>query len=177
MYGPPDKPLQPAGIGAAAYGSPKWIASIGEDRYRRSLYTYTKRTVPFAMFNTFDGPSGESCTSKRNRSNTALQALTLLNDVMFLDIARQFGQELAESNQDTESNIRMAFLRLYSRPPNTDELREVTDVFNSTFEYYSENPDSAKEFSGLESERGVMTTAWAVIVRALFSTDEAITKN
>ncbi|MGC6451712.1 MAG: PSD1 and planctomycete cytochrome C domain-containing protein [Pirellulaceae bacterium] len=177
MYGPPVKPLQPAGIGAAAYGSPKWTASIGEERYRRSLYTYTKRTVPFAMFNTFDGPSGESCTSKRNRSNTALQALTLLNDVMFLDIARQFGQELAESNQDTESNIRMAFLRLYSRPPNTDELREVTDVFHSTFEYYSENPDSAKEFSGLEGERGVLTTAWAVIVRALFSTDEAITKN
>ena len=81
MGGPPVKPPQPDGVSEVAYGSPKWDASTGEDRYRRSLYTFVKRTAPFALYNTFDAPTGEACIPRRDVSNTSLQALTLLNDV------------------------------------------------------------------------------------------------
>ena len=75
---------QPAGVTEVAYGGGRWNAAKGADRYRRSLYTYAKRTAPFAMLATFDGPSGEACVARRNRSNSPLQALTLLNDVMLM---------------------------------------------------------------------------------------------
>ena len=70
-----------------AYGSPNWNTSQGGDRYRRSLYTFSKRTAPFAAFVSFDGPTGELCMARRDRSTTPLQALTLLNDAMYLEIA------------------------------------------------------------------------------------------
>jgi hypothetical protein len=70
-----------------------WNASKGEDRYRRSIYTFIKRTAPFAGFMTFDGTSGENCLAKRDRSNTPLQALTLLNDEMYLELARAAGEK------------------------------------------------------------------------------------
>jgi len=177
MYGPPVKPLQPAGIASAAYGSPKWIASTGEDRYRRSLYTYTKRTAPFAMFNTFDAPSGEFCTAKRNRSNTALQALTVLNDVMFLDIAKQFGAALSKQDSPLPTKMEEAFLRIFSRPPNEVEMRTVTKYFHSLIKEYKEDPKLAKTLVGIEGEPGIDAAAWTGVVRVLFSTDEAINKN
>ncbi len=177
MYGPPVKPLQPEGIASAAYGSPKWTASTGEDRYRRSLYTYTKRTAPFAMFNTFDAPSGESCTAKRNRSNTALQALTVLNDVMFLDIAKQFGTTLSKQDSSPPTNVEEAFLRILSRPPNEIEMRTVTRYYQSLLNEYKANPKLAKTLVGIEGEAGTEAAAWTGVVRMLFSTDEAINKN
>ncbi|MDB6033158.1 MAG: Planctomycete cytochrome, partial [Verrucomicrobiales bacterium] len=88
MFGPPVRPPQPAGVTEVAYGSPAWETSTGEDRYRRSLYTFQKRSAPFAMFNTFDAPSGEVCLARRESSNTPLQALALLNDVAFVEVAR-----------------------------------------------------------------------------------------
>ena len=85
MFGPGVYPPQPLTVLAHAFGNKSWNASKGEDRYRRSVYTFIKRTAPFAGFMTFDGTSGENCLAKRDRSNTPLQALTLLNDEMYLD--------------------------------------------------------------------------------------------
>ncbi|MBA63383.1 MAG: hypothetical protein CMJ76_13580 [Planctomycetaceae bacterium] len=177
MYGPPVRPLQPDGIAAAAYGSPKWIPSTGEDRYRRSLYTYTKRTAPFAMFNTFDAPSGEFCTARRNKSNTALQALTVLNDVMFLDIARQFGTEISRSEDSQENKIRMAFVRVLCRPPTEIEKETIQDYFDSLEEQYRAVPEDATILVGIEGSAAIEAAAWTGVVRVLFSTDEAINKN
>ena len=93
MYGPSVYPPQPASVTAVAYGATKWNVSKGEDRYRRSLYTFSKRTAPFAAFTTFDASSGEGCIARRNRSNTPLQALTLLNDAMFVELAQHLALE------------------------------------------------------------------------------------
>nr|MCS5630292.1 PSD1 and planctomycete cytochrome C domain-containing protein [Pirellulaceae bacterium] len=103
MFGPPVKPPQPAGITETAYGSPKWVSSNGEDRYRRSIYTKVKRTAPFAMGLTFDAPSGEYCTARRDKSNTALQALTLLNDVMFMEISQSTALQLTNTKSKLEA--------------------------------------------------------------------------
>ncbi|MFP6900504.1 MAG: DUF1549 and DUF1553 domain-containing protein, partial [Opitutales bacterium] len=93
MYGPSVYPPQPASVTAVAYGATKWNVSKGENRYRRSLYTFSKRTAPFAAFTIFDASSGEGCLARRNRSNTPLQALTLLNDAMFVELAQYLSIE------------------------------------------------------------------------------------
>jgi hypothetical protein len=123
--GPPVRPPQPDGISEASFGRPKWKASTGEDRYRRSVYTYQKRTAPFAMLTTFDAPSGEACIARRDVSNTALQALTLLNDEMFLEAARALGKLLAESQDGDRSRIESAFARILTRPPSESETTRL----------------------------------------------------
>jgi 2-keto-4-pentenoate hydratase/2-oxohepta-3-ene-1,7-dioic acid hydratase in catechol pathway len=72
-----------------AYGSPGWSASAGAERFRRSVYTFSKRTAPFAFYNTFDAPVGDACVARRDVSNTPLQGLTLLNDVSMRDFQRR----------------------------------------------------------------------------------------
>ena len=100
--GPSVYPPQPPGVSSeGAYGALKWTASAGEDRYRRGLYTFSKRTAPFAAFTTFDAPTGEVCVARREVSNTALQALTLLNDAAFIEAAQKLGRETAA---DEKSN-------------------------------------------------------------------------
>ena len=152
MFGPPVRPPQPTGISQIAYGSPKWNASEGQDRFRRTLYTYQKRTAPFAFLTTFDASSGEACLAKRDRSNTPLQALTLMNDPMFIEIATHYGQLLEKTEDTIEEKITLAFRHLLTRPPTADEVRLL-----------SEFHQKHKSFQAL--------------ARALLSLDESVTKN
>src|SRR5205085_171776 len=97
LGGPSVFPPQPSGVTSeGTYGALPWTVSAGPERYRRGLYTFSKRTAPYAMFNTFDGPSGEACVARREVSNTPLQALTLLNDAVFVEAAQALGRTLAE---------------------------------------------------------------------------------
>ena len=119
MYGPGVYPPQPASVTAVAYGATKWNASKGEDRYRRSLYTFSKRTAPFAGFATFDAPSGEGCAARRSRSNTPLQALTLLNDEMFVELAQLMSREAVKLPRGTQ--IEFFFRKFLTRTPTPSE--------------------------------------------------------
>src|SRR5207302_2501808 len=93
LGGPSVFPPQPSGVTSeGTYGPLQWKVSEGEDRYRRGLYTFSKRTAPYAMFTTFDAPSGEACCPRREVSNTPLQALTLLNDAVFVEAAQALGR-------------------------------------------------------------------------------------
>lgn len=152
MFGAPVRPPQPGGITEVTFGSPKWNPNTGEDRFRRSLYTYQKRTAPFAMFTTFDAGSGESCLARRDRSNTPLQALTLMNDPMFIEIANKFGELLDQAGGTSDEKITLAFRRLLTRPPNPDEVRLLSDFHQKH-------------------------NSWPALTRALLSLDESVTKN
>src|SRR5690606_36122867 len=95
-HGPTVFPPQlPSITREGAYGPLEWKVSEGEDRYRRGLYTFAKRTAPYATFHTFDAPSGEACVARREVSNTPLQALTLLNDEVFIEAAQALGRQAA----------------------------------------------------------------------------------
>ena len=95
--GPSVFPPQPPGVSSeGTYGPLAWNTSTGEDRYRRGLYTFAKRTAPYAMTAAFDGPSGEACTARREISNTPLQALTLLNDAVLVEAAQALGRSIAD---------------------------------------------------------------------------------
>ena len=100
--GPSVFPPQPASVTTeGTYGSLAWNVSPGEDRLRRSLYTFAKRTSPYAMFMTFDGPSGEACIARREVTNTPLQALTMLNDTVFIEAAQSLGSANLFASQVT----------------------------------------------------------------------------
>ena len=116
LGGPSVFPPQPASVTTeGAYGSLAWNTSTGEDRYRRSLYTYAKRTAPFAMYNTFDAPSGEACVARREVSNSPLQALTLLNDTVLMEAAQTLGKLAAAESGADESRATILFRRCLIR--------------------------------------------------------------
>ncbi len=151
MYGPPVRPPQPEGV-AANYQESKWQASEGVDRFRRSIYTYQKRTAPFAMHTTFDASSGEVCIAQRDVSNTPLQALTLVNDPMFVEIAAAFGHRMADEPGDVDARIKTGFRRLLTRVPDHEELQMLAA-------FHQKHQD------------------WTALARVLLCLDETITKN
>ncbi len=175
--GPSVRPPQPDGVTEVAYGSPKWNASTGPDRYRRSLYTFAKRTAPFALYQTFDAPTGEACIARRDVSNTPLQALALLNDVVFLEAAQALGKTLAAQSGSVEDRIRTAFRRILTRPPTDDETATLAKFFTAQKARFTSGELDAKalaiEAPGDVNERA----AWTALARALFNLDEAITRS
>jgi hypothetical protein len=129
--GPSVFPPQPENVTTeGAYGRLNWTTSTGADRYRRGLYTFAKRTAPYAMFTTFDGPSGEACVARREQSNTPLQALTLLNDTVFLEAAQALGSQTAAlAKESDEARAAWLFARCLSRPPAPAELSLVARFY------------------------------------------------
>lgn len=159
MGGPSVFPPQPDGVMQLAYGAPKWTASEGADRFRRSIYTFSKRTAPFAAFTTFDGPSGENCLARRERSTTPLQALSLLNDEMYLEYARGLAETvLRQQRGDTEpgQTASVMFRRLLARNPTKPELTAIL----AFYQQYRDHPK-----------------VWMLVARALMNVDEVITNH
>ena len=160
-----------------AYGSPKWNVSAGEDRYRRGLYTFAKRTAPFAIYNTFDAPTGEACIARRDVSNTPLQALTLLNDLVFLEAAQALGETLAaQATRSRSASARSSAAASPARRRTTNSRADgilrhadapVSTAANST----------RKRSSAPTPPIPHEAAAWTALARALFNLDEAITRS
>jgi hypothetical protein len=174
MFGPPVRPPQPEGVSEVAFGAPKWNVSEGEDRYRRGLYTFVKRSAPYAMFNTFDGPSGEVCVARREVSNTPLQALTLLNDTVFMEAAQAIGKKAAQVAGDDVERARYVFRRFLLREPTAAELdRVVTFAQKQRRRFEAGELDPMKVGASSSPE----VAAWATLARAVMNLDEAVTRN
>ena len=158
-------PPQPESVTGIAYSSPTWPTSSGSDRYRRSLYTFAKRTAPFAAYTTFDGPTGEVCLPRRERSTTPLQALTLLNDAMVLEFATGLAESVlreAPNGAPPETIIEQMFQWLLTRMPDESERQAVV-----RFHTRLTNRLAGSDANALD--------VWTLVARALMNTDEAIT--
>jgi hypothetical protein len=175
--GPPVKPPQPNSVTEAAYGAFKWQPSTGEDRYRRSLYTFMKRTAPFAMYSVFDGPSGEACLARRDVSNTPLQSLALLNDEMFLEIAGALGRRVVAMEGDDRTRAAQLFRLVLTRPPVEAELSDLVDFIAGQRTAFRSSPALAHELSGSKDEAAIDLAPWIALSRAVLSLDEAVTRN
>ncbi|MCA9268307.1 MAG: DUF1553 domain-containing protein, partial [Planctomycetales bacterium] len=174
--GPSVYPPQPDSVTALAYGGMKWPTSQGENRWRRSLYTFSKRTAPFAAYAAFDAPSGENCTARRDRSNTPLQALTMLNDEMFLEAARALGRKAATlADSDDAAKATYIFRRLLTRPPADDELAALLDYFQRQRQRLADGALSAADVAADKSATAD-AAAWTMVARAVMNLDETITK-
>jgi hypothetical protein len=181
LGGPSVFPPQPAAVTTeGAYGALAWKTSTGADRYRRGLYTFSKRTTPFAMLGTFDAPSGEACVARREVSNTPLQALTLLNDAVFVEAAQALGRATAErEGGSVESRAATLFRRCLVRPPTAEELQALVDFYEDQQDRLTRHEINPSAIAGADDDdRNVLeSAAWTIVARALLNLDEMIVKD
>jgi hypothetical protein len=172
-------PPQPANVSTeGAYGGLAWNVSTGDDRWRRSLYTFTKRTAPFALLATFDAPSGEACVARREITNTPLQALSMLNDVTFLEVSRVLGKSTREAEGDDRTKIAGLFRKILIRPATNDELDELQDYLVRQRERLASGELIAGKIVGdtASPDNALDQAAWTLVARVLLNLDETVTK-
>lgn len=178
LRGPSVFPVQPPNVTTeGTYGGLAWNVSPGEDRYRRTLYTFSKRTAPFAMSLTFDAPSGEACIARREVTNTPLQALTLLNDAVFVEAAQALGREFAAHEGPNDASLRVLFQRCLTRPPSAEELELMTRFFDEQRSRIQKNELDAAALAGAGGDNVIDRAAWTIVARAILNLDEAVTRN
>ncbi|TWT36486.1 Planctomycete cytochrome C [Posidoniimonas corsicana] len=131
MYGPPVRPPLPEGVWRPFAAGDKWPAPEpgSPQRYRRSIYTYTKRSIPFPTFATFDQPSREFCAPRRLRSNTPLQALEVLNSEAFHECSVALAERMAGRGEDPREQVRWGFELVTCRPPTDSESDVLVELF------------------------------------------------
>jgi hypothetical protein len=176
--GPSVFPPQPPGVTTeGAYGALAWKPSERPDRYRRGLYTFSKRTAPFAAFTTFDAPSGEACVARREASNTPLQALTLLNDVAFFECAQALGRLAAAREGPPEGRAAWLFRRCLTRPPTDHERAALAAFYRAQKARLDRKELDAAKIAGPGAGDGAECAAWALVARAVLNLDEFVTKD
>jgi hypothetical protein len=175
-------PSQPEGVWNNPYSDDKWVTSPGGERYRRGLYTFWRRTAPYAMFVAFDAPSREVCTERRPRTDTPLQALATLNDPAFVEAAAALARRLtAEVQGDDAARAVHAFRRCLARAPTEAELGQLLALYRDTLARYRKDPAAARALAagGLGLPPGADAAelaAWTVVANVLLNLDETLTK-
>ena len=185
--GPSVFPPQPDGIWDNPYSDAKWVISEGEDRYRRGLYTFIRRTSPYPSFMTFDAVSREFCTVRRVRTNTPLQALTMLNDEAFFEAARALAARTAReastasgrsAAQQEHGRADYMFRLCTSRMPTSAESDHIVASYERQLAHFrSKRADAAKVLKEPPSKGPDQPerAAWTLIANTLLNLDETVT--
>jgi mono/diheme cytochrome c family protein/uncharacterized membrane protein len=181
--GPSVFPPQPPGIENLSYGAVPWVTSTGEEKYRRGLYTYLKRTALYPGLTTFDAPTAEVTCTRRIRSNTPLQALTTLNDTVFMEASQQLARRLIKSAlPDPDSRIREAFRLCTARAPDEKELTQVKTFYESQLKRFKDKaadpmPVAAVDPKNPPTDMDINElAAWTTVSRAILNLDETVTR-
>jgi mono/diheme cytochrome c family protein len=178
--GPSVFPYQPDGIWDIPYNSDKWELSKGEDQYRRSLYTFIRRSSPYPSWTTFDAPTREFCTVRRVRTNTPLQALTTLNDPVYFAAAQALGRVIVQNGgADPTARATYGFRRSMTRRPTTPELERILKYYQDEVAYYEKDPKAAglvaKGYTGPATSLPEVA-AWTMVSNVLLNLDGALTE-
>ena len=182
------KPYQPPNIWEpVAFGGSNtryYKQDKGDGLYRRSLYTFFKRTAPPPFMASFDAPNREQSCSRRSRSNTPLQALQLMNDIQHVEAARQFATRIIkEGGTTTDARLTWAWRTVLSRPPTADELRIATEALSAHRNRYNTDQPAAKKLTSYgeskpdESINVSDLAAWTLIGNMILNLDETVSKN
>lgn len=178
--GPSVYPPQPDGVYAFTQVNKNWKADSGADRYRRGMYTYFWRSAPHPGLTVFDAPDANSACTRRNRSNTPLQALTLLNDQAFLEFAQELTARLFQEAKPTDrERIRQAFQLCLARKPRDFEVKRLEDLLNQQRASFAQAPQDARPLAPKDLPReidGKEFAAWTIVSRVLLNLDEFITR-
>ncbi len=184
MHGPSVYPPQPPGLWQAAFnGERTWATSQGEDRHRRGLYTFWRRTVPYPSLATFDATSRETCTVRRIRTNTPLQAFVTLNDPVYVECAQALARRIVkEGGTTTEERARFGLQLCLCRPPRTEQVQQVMELFQTEREHYRKDTKAALALAteplgplpaGLDAAE---LAAWTVVANVLLNMDAVLMK-
>ncbi len=176
MYGPSVMPPQPDGVWQTVYSNEAWVESQGEDRYRRGLYTYLKRTSPYPSFMSFDAGSREVCTVRRTVTNTPLQALVTLNDPVYLEAAYALALEMQMAGT-TAKAITEGYRRAVFRELEADKERALSDLYEASLAAFQKNREELDDFMGLGKDPDPQLAALTVVASAILNLDEFITKS
>jgi mono/diheme cytochrome c family protein len=180
LGGPPVNPPQPEGIYVFTQNAKPWQESTGEDRYRRALYTQFWRSSPHPMLPTFDVPDANAACTRRNRSNTPLQALTLANDRGFMEFAQMLAARvLTEAPPYDDGRLRYGFGCVLGREPNDMELSTLSAYLAAQRARYIDSAEAAALLSPPSLPEGLSPAdgaAWTSAARVLLNLDEFITR-
>jgi hypothetical protein len=169
-----------------SYGPKTWFYDTGPDKYRRGLYTFRYRSVPYPALETFDAPRGDVACVRRVRSNTPLQALTTLNEALYLEAARELAKRVvSEGGREDDKRIEYAFRRCLAREPRPEELAVLSDFLDRQKERF--HADGADPWALLTDEKeekpelpanatAPELAAWTALSRVVLNLDETITK-
>lgn len=186
MHGPPIYPPQPSGIWRhVGRNAPKYIAATNEDRFRRGVYVVWRRGAPYVSFMNFDAPDRGACVVRRARTNTPLQALTLLNDEAYIEMAMAFaGRILTEAKGTPEAKINYAYKTALGRAPRAAEAIYLKKLLLKRRTHFEKNPKEAdlliscaKGWNPPEGMDKGDLAAWFFIANILLNLDETITKS
>jgi hypothetical protein len=181
--GPSVYPPIPGSVADQVYGGFSWPETKGEDRYRRGMYTFWKRALPFPALLAFDAPPAEVSCTRRLRSNTPLQALTTLNERTYVEAAQAMGlRVLSEGGADDRSRATYAFRLGTGRTPTERELKSLLTFWDEQFKYFEDRSAAALQVA-LANTTNVppdvnihKVAAWAMVSRAILNLDETITR-
>jgi hypothetical protein len=179
--GPSVRPPIPAGVADLGYAnSVKWPESSGPDRYRRGLYVFVQRTVPYPMLVAFDAPDGAVTCARRERSNTPLQALTLLNDQVFFECAQSLGAKLATMPAATpQERVATGFACTVGRMPSPVENARMLELLTQAEREFSQHAERAAQVAGTfvpENGDTAACACWTIVARALMNLEEFFTR-
>lgn len=180
MYGPSVYPYQPKGLWRSPYNGRDWETSKGDDQYRRAVYTYWKRSAPYPSMITFDGVTRDVCTSRRITTNTPLQALTILNDSAYIDLARHLAYRMQQSGGDeVKGQVSKGYELATYHPVDEKSLEALLELYTISYNRFKEDAVKARELLGGKSngEDDAKTAALVVVANAMLNLDEVVTKN
>jgi hypothetical protein len=184
-FGPSVFPPQPAGLWQAAFnGERAWTESMGDDRWRRGLYVFMRRTTPYPMLQTFDAPSREVCTLKRPRTNTPLQAFVTLNDPVFVEAAQALGRSAASAARagGDLAGVEHTLERATQRAPEPAQVAELLTLLRDARVEFAADEAGALAFATAplgplpEGLRPVDAAAWTLVASTALNLDAALTK-
>lgn len=182
--GPSVKPYQPAGLweDVTVERRGKYVPDQGDGLFRRSMYTFWKRTCPPPSMVTFDAPNREVCVARRSRTNTPLQSLVLLNDPTYIEAARALAQLMIAAGGNDEQRIHAGFRRCVSRDAHVDELPLITELLKESRERFQTTPALATELNKVGTIPATPNldpaevAAWTIVASTLLNMDETISK-
>jgi len=184
LGGPSVYPFQPAGLWQAAFnGERTWSTSQGQDRYRRGLYTFWRRTVPYPSMAAFDAPSREICAIKRVRTNTPLQSFVTLNDPVYVEAAQALARRIVrEGGKDIVGRARYGLELCLCRPARPEQIEPIVSLYTAEYERYRKDQASAVALAteplgplepGMDPAE---LAAWTTVANVLLNLDGVLTK-
>lgn len=182
MFGPPVQPPAPKlGLSRAFAGAIDWTTSVGEDRYRRAIYTQWRRSSPYPSLETFDMSNREVCDLRRINTNSPLQALVTLNDEVYVEAAQGLAWQLAHESAETAEIAKAGFRQVLIRHPSEEELEALVELYKHSVQHFSDFPDQARKLAGQRAQTSsdqdaIRIAGWTTVANVLLNLDEVFQK-
>lgn len=186
MYGPGVMPYQPPGIWQSPWNGADWVESTGEDRYRRAIYTYWKRSSPYPSMMSFDGVSREVCVARRISTNTPLQALVTMNDAAYLEMSIALAKRMKQLSTSPDMSVSKAYEWAFFRPIDPARKQVLMNLYEKALRLYRNNhlkinsllvsKQSDKKIEKVPGDLDAETAALTIVANTLLNLDELIMK-